>query len=1020
MPSLPRRARATLLAPAVALIALSWMLPDVADAARRRHEAIGFQLFTSPLVNPIALAPGGGELYVANTTTNTVSVIDTGTLQEVTQIEVGIDPSGVAVRPDGLEVWVTNHVSDSVSVIDTNPASPSYRTVIATVSSLDANRATTFDEPTGIAFADNTKAYVALSSINDVAVVDVATRAVTGRIHITNQEPRALAVRNGRLYVAAFESGNQSELSACPDPDAPGSAPQCTMDLDDLVTFVVQSPNVPGSDARIVKDPDVPDRDVFVFSTVDESPVDTVTGVGTLLYGITVSGSDQVFVAQVDARNEVNGLDSDELADLDNRMFLNQIASIGCGGGSCGAPAIFELEPLPPAQPALSDALATPYGIALSNDDSTLVVTAAGTSRVFTVNPTTGAVLDILDLDAGVPADAGQQIPKGVALVSDGGGAPQRAYVLNSLENTVSVVDVTMPGASLTHVTKIGVGNDPTPDAVRRGRIAFNNAFASTSGTFSCESCHPDGNADQLLWRIGGDCDFCGSRVDEVRSTMPVRGLKNTLPLHWDGTLGDPFGGPNGQTGSGGNGGSDCSLGGPDGDADCFRALVDSSLAGVMCQQGNGPNACQTGPSGLDGELTNAERDDMGTFLASVAYPPARSRPMDDLVTDAALEGFGDFFVDFRGSANIDLGDLLVVAAGASDNVDTCADMDSGCHALPLGADTNSVTLGGFDVPTMRGMTDRFLQFSIGITNTEEAQVFAQVPGSFMIPGIPFAINYPASDDPWNPADGFEEGVTFASAFIVFNPIYGSRSLEMFQMFEEASTGHSGAIGRQLTISQATTTGGNLAETEAQLDLLEAADANGLINLQGTGTRNGQQGRASYQGIAGNYLWKQATVSRATLIADAQADNANITLTAFLPRNFGSDDYRQPLLAPSHNGPRVAPGTPCNGSGQPPCTWINHNPDLPILPGDNPMTLRGTDVRSDAVLWMDGAPTGGSISCVGGSFTPYCDSGMVQITLSSIPVLDGPHLLQVQNPKGPVSPELVVCVGDLLLCNTDL
>ena len=101
----------------------------------------------------------------------------------------------------------------------------------------------------------------------------------------------------------------------------------------------------------------MPERDALVFSTVDESPVDTVTGVGTLLYGIAVSSTDQVFVTQTDARNEVNGLDSDELEDLDNRMFLNEIGVISCGGGSCGSPSVFALEPVlyepdvPAAQP---------------------------------------------------------------------------------------------------------------------------------------------------------------------------------------------------------------------------------------------------------------------------------------------------------------------------------------------------------------------------------------------------------------------------------------------------------------------------------------------------------------------------------------------------------------------------------------------------------------------------------------------------------------------------------------------
>ena len=63
---------------------------------------------------------------------------------------------------------------------------------------------------------------------------------------------------------------------------------------------------------------------------------------------------------------------------------------------------------------------------------------------------------------------------------------------------------------------------------------------------------------------------------------MPVRGLRDSLPLHWDGTLGDPFGGPDGSVGSGGNTGTSCSAGNSHG---CFRHLVDGSLSGVMCDQ---------------------------------------------------------------------------------------------------------------------------------------------------------------------------------------------------------------------------------------------------------------------------------------------------------------------------------------------------------------------------------------------------------------------------------------------------
>src|SRR5690606_13457816 len=133
-----------------------------------------------------------------------------------------------------------------------NPASPSYLSVIHTIQDVDSSGVSLFDEPVGIAFASNAKAYVALSSRNDVAIVDANAYRVTGRIRITAQEPRARAVRDGKLYVAAFESSNQTELSVCPGV-APGpSGAQCTLDTNDIVNFVVTSPNIPGEPVEIV------------------------------------------------------------------------------------------------------------------------------------------------------------------------------------------------------------------------------------------------------------------------------------------------------------------------------------------------------------------------------------------------------------------------------------------------------------------------------------------------------------------------------------------------------------------------------------------------------------------------------------------------------------------------------------------------------------------------------------------------------------------------------------------------
>lgn len=973
-------------------------LPQATQAGRPRpnhHEAVGFEYFASPQVNPVALSPDSTRLYVANTTTGTISVINTATNGVTKNIQVGLEPVSVAVRPDGLEVWVSNHVSDSVSVIDTNPSSPRFNQVVETIQQFDSAGATLFDEPVGIAFASNSKAYVALSSRNDIAVIDATNYSVTGRLHITAQEPRAIAVRNGLLYVAAFESGNKSELC-------------CNLALTDLQQFATD-PNLPGVTKNISINNNLPDRDLFVFNTSNDQLVASVTGIGTLLYGLAVSSDGTAFITETDAQNTVNGADGSVLADLDNRLFNDQVAKTTCTTGGCGAVNKFNLHDPAPIHPANGTQLATPYGIAISGNDQWLVGTSAGNSRAFLLSAA-GAVQARLDLGSG--ADFGQQIPKGVALRSNGTGDPQTAYVLDTLENTVAVVSVAINPPNpptLTLLTKIPVGSDPTPDAVRRGAIAFNNAFGSSTGTFSCGSCHPDANVDQLLWRIGGACPDIGCDPgDEPRTTMPIRGLENTLPLHWDGTLGDPFGGPNGAIGLSNSIPAVCDLGGADGDHDCFRHLVDASTSGVLCDQTGG---CATGPSGLPGLLTNQERDDMATFLASVSYPPARSRRMNDKlsgtgiydtvnpaadpvtftnpVTGAsaqvqALEGFKDFFTN-QGTGALNVTDP-----------DTCADSSAGCHALPLGASTNSSTLAGFDAPTMRGLTDRFVQFSLAPTAIQQTLNQANAGLS----GIASPMEQPIR---WSVAEGYQEETTFGAAFLIFQPVYNTRPMNIFQAFEEASTQYPGATGRQVTLNTRTTGGALLADTDATLAALEESDADGMVNLRGVGLRdNGAGLTATTLSFRSDGTYKDQTdavsLTHAQVVAEAQAGSLMMTFTAALRSGYAVG-AAQPLLSPPASGG-------CTNCGDPAI------PAISTTSADPPaFNVTGTSLTADAsVVWDGAGVAGATLTCPSGGTFPACTGNVVAVNLPSPRPANGLHLLQVRNGAGPLSNELPVCV----------
>ena len=443
------------------IIALTLFLAATAVAAPKK---IGHPSFLSPHSRPIAVH--GNQVFVANTPADTADIIDAGSRRVVHRINVGVDPVCVAVRPDGKEIWVANHVSDSVSVIDNDKSSPTYLHVIATIQDINpATKATRFDEPVGIAFANNDKAYVALSSENRIAVINVATRKITRRLIITAQDPRAIVVRGDRLYVLPFESNNKTQLSGGAKGEIDGN----------LVTFDAWEHSIRvnnvlsiGHKTDIVKHPEVPDRDLYIYDTKTDKFVTVVNTIGTLLYGMTVDSRGNVFVAQTDARNDVNGRAGTKghgLKEMENRAFLNQITRINFDGDKSSTPEFIELEPLPPNHPTPGQALATPFAIQISKDDSTLFATAAGSDKLFTVDAKSGKILDRVAVDS---------VPRGITLKHDQQGKATQAWVLNAVANTVSLVDVSNP-EDLKVEAKVTL-QDPTDHAFKRGRIAFNKA----------------------------------------------------------------------------------------------------------------------------------------------------------------------------------------------------------------------------------------------------------------------------------------------------------------------------------------------------------------------------------------------------------------------------------------------------------------------------------------------------------------------------------------------------------------
>ena len=1044
---------------------------DLPDVDRFRADLdVGHPGFSSPHSNPIAVLPDYSRIYVANTPADTVDVFDAGTGSRLTRIHVGVDPVSLAVRPDGLEVWVSNHVSDTLSVIDTDPESITHHQVIATIQDVDLeSRSTRFDEPVGIAFTeDSQKAYVALSSEDKIAVIDVQNRQVTKRLNIRSQDPRAIAVAGNWLYVIAFESGNQTQVSGCLPEDIDG----------DICTFNVEEQNVTGEgyDSDITRHPNIPDRDLFVFNTDNDELVETVSTIGTLLYGVAATDSGKAFIAMTDARNHVNGRagtgnPKHSLVELENRAFLNQIAFVDCSGSNCQK-SIFELEPPPPQQPEPNDALATPFGIRISDDESTLVVTAAGSNKLFTLDANTGSVLGRVNVG---------WIPRGIALKSDINGSPERAWVYNAIANSVSVVDFTsVEDMTVTQTLEL---DDPTDPLIKLGRFVFNSAKASTSGTFSCSSCHPDGMSDQLMWNIEAPpCNRPGCTQFQLRSTMPIRGLRDTAPYHWDNVPGNPFTVSNGSS-------LDEQVEPTcdpetDGEYACIRDLVNGGLATSMCD----PQSCLPGPSGMAGALSEEERHAMSVFLLSVPNAQGRERPFDDRVTEQARAGFFQW--------NHNNGRM------------TCG--NHSCHAMPLM--TRIEQSGQYAVPSFRGITDRFLVTNNGRFGGMEHQLRHLPDGP---------------DEKTFAVGGFRIGAGFfiESGYTEQGP---------WQMLlENAQQGTSGAFARQVTLSAASLANN---QTLVVLDALESVAKGGAIMLRGEGTwMNGTAISLSYNGnVYVDREEESMTMTHDELLSVVSAGELIVTLTGRMGQ--AHEPYAsQPLLwgdaarngswAPvEHYGPNQSWGIRtlslpeiaeeqenlrisfrANGgawinvsaiqvtaNGMPVSTRVtrennsiigddNHiaygqgwftidldsrglsnlelifalvseapvdvhisdgrigltnialgtgsttRIDFPTNAGFGGMLMKGRHVQANSSIFVDGRKVDGSITCTLGGNLPNCDEEKITVYLDSVPPPanatcpcpdepnqqgalpdDSMHLLQVQTPGGLMSNEYLI------------
>jgi PQQ-dependent catabolism-associated beta-propeller protein len=123
----------------------------------------------------MAISPDGKILINTSETTNMAHFIDTTTRQIVANVLVDARPRFAEFKHDSSELWVSSEIGGTVSVID-----PEKRVIKDKISFNIPGLRREAIQPVGISITgDGKTAFIALGPANRIAVVDAASHAVT-------------------------------------------------------------------------------------------------------------------------------------------------------------------------------------------------------------------------------------------------------------------------------------------------------------------------------------------------------------------------------------------------------------------------------------------------------------------------------------------------------------------------------------------------------------------------------------------------------------------------------------------------------------------------------------------------------------------------------------------------------------------------------------------------------------------------------------------------------------------------
>lgn len=285
-----------------------------------------------------------------------------------------------------------------------------------------------------------------------------------------------------------------------------------------------------GEDTNLFPGGGLPDHDLFRIhpgASTEVIPVVRAAGSLILAHGWN-PGTDDYWILNVDHLNaELEGEPDASGVFADNRLAIKDSLPPLTGPVLPPGPPdeLIDIDDLaPPMQvmPVYDPDRSLPFPYAMEFLENGQAVIAGSMNRLFAVFDGSG------DRIAEVPmtGTVSGSVPRTIRYV-----APYLLVYCQQSSN-ICVYSVT-PGnpPAILPFSQISLLDDPTPAAVHHGRGIWYDGTLSKDGRTSCNTCHPQGGADGLVWNIAD------LPVDDkgIMVTQPLFGIEDSFPYHWRG-----------------------------------------------------------------------------------------------------------------------------------------------------------------------------------------------------------------------------------------------------------------------------------------------------------------------------------------------------------------------------------------------------------------------------------------------------------------------------------------------------